>query len=307
MSGQQSLGFIGLGKMGLPMASRLLAAGHRLLAFDVRSQACDTLLGLGARIAKDARAVAEEATTVFLSLPTPQTVCSVIEGDAESRGILGAGSMKVIVDLSTTGASITRQLAQKAGQFGVRYVDSPVSGGVRGAEQGTLAVMCACERQVFESLTHTLNVFGKVFHVGEVPGLGQSMKLANNMLSATAMAASAEAIAFGVKQGLDPLTMTEIINVSTGANTAIRDKFPKAIIPRTFNFGFASGLMHKDVQLCLDEARSCGVPMLVGEAVGSIWSDTVKHLGSESDFTEIAKLIEDRAGLVIRTKRSSSK
>ncbi|NCW98430.1 MAG: NAD(P)-dependent oxidoreductase, partial [Betaproteobacteria bacterium] len=234
MNVEAMLGFIGLGHMGLPMASRLLAAGHKVLAFDLRQDACLALAAQGAEIAASPRAVADRAITVFLSLPTPQIVRQVIEGTQQGEGLLGASAMKVVVDLSTTGASTTIELARVAQQAGVCYVDSPVSGGVSGAVAGTLALMCACPRKDYQAIEGLLAVFGKAFHVGEAAGLGQSMKLANNMLSATAMAASAEAIAFGVKQGLNPMVMAEVIQVSSGANTAIRDKFPKAIIPRLF-------------------------------------------------------------------------
>ncbi|NBP62780.1 MAG: NAD(P)-dependent oxidoreductase [Betaproteobacteria bacterium] len=307
MNVEAMLGFIGLGHMGLPMASRLLAAGHKVLAFDLRQDACLALAAQGAEIAASPRAVADRAITVFLSLPTPQIVRQVIEGTQQGEGLLGASAMKVVVDLSTTGASTTIELARVAQQAGVCYVDSPVSGGVSGAVAGTLALMCACPRKDYQAIEGLLAVFGKAFHVGEAAGLGQSMKLANNMLSATAMAASAEAIAFGVKQGLNPMVMAEVIQVSSGANTAIRDKFPKAIIPRLFNLGFTSGLMNKDVQLCLEEAQACGVPMAIGSAVGAIWHETVERLGAESDFTEVAKIIEAKAGVVIEIKPSSSK
>ncbi|MBU6381989.1 MAG: NAD(P)-dependent oxidoreductase [Betaproteobacteria bacterium] len=307
MNVEAMLGFIGLGHMGLPMASRLLAAGHKVLAFDLRQDACLALAAQGAEIAASPRAVADRAITVFLSLPTPQIVRQVIEGTQQGEGLLGASAMKVVVDLSTTGASTTIELARVAQQAGVCYVDSPVSGGVSGAVAGTLALMCACPRKDYQAIEGLLAVFGKAFHVGEAAGLGQSMKLANNMLSATAMAASAEAIAFGVKQGLNPMVMAEVIQVSSGANTAIRDKFPKAIIPRLFNLGFTSGLMNKDVQLCLEEAQACGVPMAIGSAVGAIWNETVERLGAESDFSEVAKIIEAKAGVLIEVKPSSSK
>ncbi|NCX43956.1 MAG: NAD(P)-dependent oxidoreductase [Betaproteobacteria bacterium] len=307
MNVEAMLGFIGLGHMGLPMASRLLAAGHKVLAFDLRQDACLALAAQGAEIAASPRAVADRAITVFLSLPTPQIVRQVIEGTQQGEGLLGASAMKVVVDLSTTGASTTIELARVAQQAGVCYVDSPVSGGVSGAVAGTLALMCACPRKDYQAIEGLLAVFGKAFHVGEAAGLGQSMKLANNMLSATAMAASAEAIAFGVKQGLNPMVMAEVIQVSSGANTAIRDKFPKAIIPRLFNLGFTSGLMNKDVQLCLEEAQACGVPMAIGSAVGAIWNETVERLGAESDFSEVAKIVEAKAGVLIEVKPSSSK
>lgn len=165
------LGFIGLGNMGLPMASRLLAAGHKLVAFDLRREACDALAAQGAEIATSPRAVADRAKTVFLSLPTPQVVRAVIEGQHQAEGLIGAASIKVLVDLSTTGASITKALAQQVQAVGIRYVDSPVSGGVNGAVKGTLAVMCACARTDYESLEALLSVFGKAFHVGETLAL----------------------------------------------------------------------------------------------------------------------------------------
>src|SRR5262249_14010945 len=138
---------------------------------------------------------------------------------------------------------------------GIALIDSPVSGGVSGAQKGTLAVMAACERALFERFEPVLKVFGKVFYIGARPGMGQTMKLANNLLSATAMAISSEAIVMGVKAGLDPQVMVDVINSGSGRNT------PRSVLPRTFDYGFATGLMYKDVKLCLEEAEALGVQM----------------------------------------------
>jgi 3-hydroxyisobutyrate dehydrogenase-like beta-hydroxyacid dehydrogenase len=149
--------------------------------------------------------------------------------------------------------------------------------------------LCGELRPLFE-------VLGKYFYIGDKPGMGQLMKLANNMLSATTLAASAEIMVMGVKGGLDPRVMIDVINVASGANTALRDKFPKAVLPRSFDYGFATGLMYKDVKLCLDEAEALHVPMWVCNTVRQLWSDTNGAFGADSDFTNIVRLLEQWAG-----------
>ena len=181
-------------------------------------------------------------------------------------------------------------------------MDAPVSGGVAGAIKGTLAVMVACPHSMFADLEPMLKHIGKVFFIGERPGMGQTMKLANNLLSATALVATCEAVAFGVKSGLDAGLMIEVINAGSGRNTASQDKFPKAILPRTFDFGFAMGLMYKDVKLCLDEAQAAGVPMSVASAVRDLWRRAFEEFGGEKDFTTVAQLIERAAGVELKSR-----
>ncbi len=163
--------------------------------------------------------------------------------------------------------------------------------------------MVACPPALFAHLAPVLATFGKVFHVGERAGLGQVMKLANNLLSATAMAITAEAVVMGVKAGLDPRTMIEVINAGSGRNTATQDKFPNAVLPRSFDFGFATGLMYKDVKLCLDEAEAQQVPMWVGSAVRQLWQYANARLGPDSDFTQIVQCLEDWAGVEVGGNR----
>src|SRR4029079_17278749 len=181
--------------------------------------------------------------------------------------ILKGNRLKTLVDLSTTGPTVAGIVAKAALERGVAWVDSPVSGGIGGATKGTLAVMVSCAKDTFPAVDPVLKNFGKTFYVGEKPGLAQIAKLANNLLAAAAIVLSSEAMAMGVKAGLDAKVLIDIINAGSGRNSASQDKFPKAILTRTFDFGFATGLSYKDVRLCLEESEALGVPMVAGAAV----------------------------------------
>jgi 3-hydroxyisobutyrate dehydrogenase-like beta-hydroxyacid dehydrogenase len=179
-------------------------------------------------------------------------------------------------------------------------IDSPVSGGVGGAEKGTLAVMVSGPRAEIAAVEPALKVIGKLFVVGERPGLGQTMKLVNNVLSATAMAATSEALVTGVKAGLDPRQMLEVINSGTGRNTATEDKFSKAVLPGTFDIGFAAALMLKDVKLFLAEREMLGVPTDVIEAVCRLLQLTCDECGADADLSAVVLPVEKRAGVQVR-------
>jgi 3-hydroxyisobutyrate dehydrogenase-like beta-hydroxyacid dehydrogenase len=250
------IGFIGLGNMGFPMARRLLEAGHRLTVFDTRRDAIERLAALGAQAAGSVREVADRVETVMASLPTPDIVLAVATG---ADGVIEGKRVLRFVDLSTTGAVMARRVCAALSERNIVQIDSPVSGGVDGAENGTLAVMASGPRAEVEAVEPALAVFGKVFLIGEQPGAGQTMKLANNVLSATAMAATSEAMVIGVKAGLDPRVMLDVINAGSGRNTATEHKFSRAVLPGTFDLGFSNGLMMKDVKLCLAEAQALGV------------------------------------------------
>jgi 3-hydroxyisobutyrate dehydrogenase-like beta-hydroxyacid dehydrogenase len=291
------LGFIGLGQMGFHMARRLVAAGHRLVVRDTRREAVARLIALGASEAASAREIADRVETVFASLPTPDVVHEVATGE---DGVIAGARVRRFVDLSTTGAVMAGRIFEALAARGIVQIDSPVSGGVSGAEKGTLAVMASGPRAEVAALEGVLKVFGKVFFIGERPGAGQTMKLANNVLSATAMAATSEAIVMGVKAGLDPNVMVDVINAGTGRNTATETKFPRNIIPRRFDLGFTNGLMMKDVNLCLSEAQALGVPMEVIAAVARVLQQACDEIGPEQDLTTIVQPIERRAGVEVR-------
>lgn len=296
MSGQV-MGFVGVGRMGGPMANRLLDAGYALCVFDTSAAAVAPLAARGATVAASAAEVGSAAEIVLISLPTPPIVQAVVTGEA---GILAGTRVTTLIDLSTTGPSVAGVVAKAAAARGVAWVDSPVSGGVGGAVKGTLAVMVSCPEATFPLVDPVLKTFGKTFYVGEKPGLAQVAKLANNLLAAAALVLSSEAVAMGVKAGLDAKTLIDIINAGSGRNSATQDKFPRAVLTRTFDFGFATGLSYKDVRLCLDEAEALGVPMVAGAAVRQMLAITNARFGPESDFTSIAKVVEEWAGVEIK-------
>ena len=294
---QVELGFVGVGRMGGPMAVRLLDAGYPLTVYDTNADAVNALVARGAKSAASAEAVASAAEIVLMSLPTPPIVQAVSIGDG---GILRGSRLKTLIDLSTTGPSVAKVVATAAGERNVAWVDSPVSGGVSGATKGTLAVMVSCPQATFPIVDPVLKNFGKTFYVGEKPGLAQIAKLANNLLAASAIVVSSEAVAMGVKAGLDAKVLIDIINAGSGRNSATQDKFPRSILPRTFDFGFATGLSYKDVRLCVDEAEALGVPMVAGAAVRQMLAITQARFGADSDFTSIAKVVEEWAGIEIK-------
>jgi 3-hydroxyisobutyrate dehydrogenase-like beta-hydroxyacid dehydrogenase len=295
------IGFIGLGKMGFPMARRLIEAKHRLVIFDQRKEVVDPLVALGAQAAASPKDVADRAETVMASLPSLQASLDVATG---SGGVMEGKKVRRFVDLSTVGSHMAVRIHDLLAKKNIVQLDSPVSGGVGGAEKGTLAVMVSGPKADFEAVKPAIDVIGKVFFIGEKPGSAQTMKLANNLLSATAVVATSEAVVMGVKSGLDPSVMIDVINAGSGLNTASRDKFPRSILPRTFDFGFATGLMVKDVRLCLEEAKALGMSMEVAEAVGRLWEVVIREMGADSDFTSAIKPIEQAAGVVVGEKKA---
>jgi 3-hydroxyisobutyrate dehydrogenase-like beta-hydroxyacid dehydrogenase len=294
---KQLLGFVGVGRMGGPMASRLLDAGYSLCVFDTNPEAVKPLVARGATAAASPAEVASTARMVLMSLPTPAVVHSVALG---SNGIAQGTSVKVLIDLSTSGPGMATTVARGVNERGIIAVDSPVSGGVAGAKAGTLAVMVSCPQHAYAEVEPVLKTFGRLFFTGEKPGLAQTAKLANNLLAAAALVVSSEALAMGVKAGLDAKVLIDIINAGSGRNSATQDKFPRSILTGTFDFGFATGLSYKDVRLCVDEAETLGVPMVVGAAVRQMLAVTQAKFGADSDFTCIAKVLEEWAGVQIR-------
>jgi 3-hydroxyisobutyrate dehydrogenase-like beta-hydroxyacid dehydrogenase len=292
----ETVGFIGLGNMGTPMAGRLADAGYGLVVNDTRDDVVQPFVDRGAKRAPSPAEIGASAETVLVSLPTPDIVQQVVLGPG---GIAEGSKVKTIVDLSTTGPRVGADIAGKLKEKGITFVDSPVSGGVGGAKAGTLAVMVSCPRATFDRLEPMLKNIGKVFFIGEAPGSAQMMKLCNNLMSAAAMAISAEAITAGVKAGIDPAVMVDVINVSSGMNTATTQKFPKSILNRRFDYGFATGLMFKDVRLCLEEAEGMGLDLETAKAVRSVWQKMNDQFGPESDFTRIVEMVEKPAGVTV--------
>jgi hypothetical protein len=285
--------------MGQPMARRLVEAGHKLVVYDTRNDAVAPLVAIGAQVASSPQDVADRVETVMASLPSLQISMKVATGEG---GVIHGKRIKRFVDLSTTGARVAAEICATLAAKNIVQIDSPVSGGVGGAAKGTLAVMVSGPQADIDAVKDALSVLGKVFVIGHKPGMAQTMKLANNFLSATAMAATSEAVAMGVKAGLDPKIMIDVINAGSGRSTASDGKFPQAVLPRTFNYGFATGLMLKDVRLCNEEARDLDTPNHVMRAVLDQWELTNTEFGGDSDFTAIVQMIERRAGVIVGKK-----
>jgi 3-hydroxyisobutyrate dehydrogenase-like beta-hydroxyacid dehydrogenase len=298
MANDRVLGFIGLGSMGGAMVQRLIGAQHKVVAYDVSQDATAAVTAAGGQGAASVAELVGQCDIVFMSLPTPQVVSQVALGGAFARG----GRTRIVVDLSTTGPRMSGEVAQAMGDMGIVLVDSPVSGGRAAATGGRLALMAACDPSVWGEVEPLLAHFGKVFYVGAAPGQAQTMKLINNMLSVAALAVTSEGFALGVKVGLDPQVMVDVINASSGVNSATRDKFPRAVLPRTFDFGFSTGLSLKDLRLGLEEAERQGVPTIIGSAARAMMEITQSRFGAQSDFTNIARVVEEWAGVEIKAR-----
>jgi 3-hydroxyisobutyrate dehydrogenase-like beta-hydroxyacid dehydrogenase len=290
------IGFVGLGSMGFPMVRRLLAAGYEVFVCDTRADVTDAAVELGARAMKSPKDVADHVDTVLASLPSLAASVDVATG---SDGVVAGAAVQRFVDLSTVGSRTAATVSEALARRGIAALDCPVSGGVAGAQKGALAVMVSGPRATFDTVKPVLETIGKPIFVSEKPGAAQTMKLVNNMLAATALATTAEAVVMGVKAGLDAQVMIDVLNAGSGGTHASRDKFPRAVLPRTFDYGFATGLMVKDVRLYLEEAAALGLPTEITEAVGRVWESVLRDEGPDSDFTCVVKPIEAAAGVIV--------
>jgi 3-hydroxyisobutyrate dehydrogenase len=286
MSGE-TLGVVGLGRMGGPMAGRLVAAGYDVTGFDLAGPA--GRLPVGAAAATSVADLAARSETILLSVPDGVAsfdVCRQIVVAAARR-------VRTVVDLSTIGIAAARDCAEVLDDAGLTYVDAPVSGGVAGARDGTLAMMVGAPAPVFERLEPVLAVLAsKRFRVGDSPGQGQAMKLLNNYASAAALAATCEAAVFGARLELDLPTIVDVLNASSGRSAASQDKFPRSIVPGTYDFGFAGALMTKDVSLYLENAAAAGVPHELAGAVTAIWR-RFNAAEPDADFTALHRYLSD--------------
>lgn len=280
-------GFIGLGNMGAPMCANLINAGLDVRVFDAADTAA--LAPDNCKIAESIADLAATTDAIFLSLPDGKivhAVCAEIAASPDRR-------VTTVVDFSTTGPEAAGQVAGALDEAGIVFVDAPVSGGKAGAIAGTLTVIASGSDDAVRDLAVPFGaVGGNIFNVGPNPGQAQAVKLLNNFLSATSMAATSEAMLFGQKHGVEMSTILDVVNVSTGRNTATSDKFPNRVVPGSFDAGFAMALMTKDVALYLNEVRVAGSPDTIGSTMSALWN-AARDARPESDFTEIYRYIAD--------------
>ena len=291
------LGFIGIGDMGGPMAGRLLDAGFPLVIYDVRDEATAPLGKRGAEIAASPSAVADTVDTIIVSLPTPDVVRHVALGP---DGIIHGSKVRKYIDLSTTGAVMAKEVAASLSATNIACLDSPVSGGSRGAEAGTLALMVSGPKALYDEMVPAFEAIGKnLFYLGEAPGLGQTMKLTNNYLSATANIATAEAMVMGVKAGLDPAVMVDVFNASSGRNDSTMNKVPNSILNRRFDKSMKQRLLYKDVKLCMAEAEAMDVPMWLGNSVKQVLAFAVSQGSGDEASVALIKYNEQWTGVTV--------
>ena len=287
-----TIGFIGLGRMGVPMSAALAGAGYRVRAFDVLPAARDAAAATaGVEAVAGAVDTASGADAVVLMLPSSDIVTRVVHDgllDAMAPGAL-------LVDMSSSDATRTTELAAQIREHGVRFVDAPVSGGVAGARAATLTIMAGGEDADVADCRPMLEALGReVRHVGGV-GAGHALKALNNLLSATSLLASSEALLAAQRFGLDPDLVLEVVNQSSGRSWSTQHKLPTFVLPGTFDSGFALALMVKDMRLALSLARSVGAPAALGEAAVALWEEAAEALSPDADHTEIARWVINRA------------
>jgi 3-hydroxyisobutyrate dehydrogenase-like beta-hydroxyacid dehydrogenase len=259
------LGFLGLGQMGAAIAERLAQAGARLHVFDPDPVAIAPFLLNGAVDHASARAVGDAAPIVFACLP------GAAISQAVAAEVAQGTALRIYVEMSTIGSRTMRTIADQMQARGITLIDCPISGGPKGARAGTLSMIAAGPPAALAQVRPWLDRIGKsAFVMGETPGQAQLMKLVNNLLSAANLAAAFEALVLGAKGGLDPDLMVQVINVSTGRNSATLDKVPRAVLPGTFDYGARLSTMVKDVTLGLEEAHALGVPMWAHETVAQL-------------------------------------
>lgn len=292
------VGFIGIGVMGKPMARNIIVAGYSLFVNDVNETAVQELVNEGAKRVQSPRELAQEVDVVITMLPNGAIVEQVLLGE---KGIFaGAKPGFAIIDMSSVAPTFTRKMAKLAFEQQINYIDAPVSGGVKGATEGTLTIMVGGEKDLVERYQPLLEVLGKkIYHVGKV-GAGDAVKIVNNLLLGVNMAAAAEAFVLGKKLGLDPKVLLEIISVSSGNSYALEAKMPNFVFKGQFEAGFAIDLQYKDLELAIQTAKEAKVPMILTNVAQQVFEQArAAGLGRE-DISAVIKPLEDLLSIKVR-------
>lgn len=294
------VGFIGIGNMGLPMAEKLLDAGHKLVVHDIKEASLAPLVARQARPAASPKAVADETEIAFASLPTLASLREVTTG---ANGMVHGKALKILVNTCTVGKPLVEEIAKAAAARGITVVDCPISGGPPGARAGTLAVMISGDPAAVEKVKPIVSAWGNVFVAGDQPGLAQVLKLTNNILSAVALAATCEAFVMGGKGGLDPEVMTAAINVGSGRNSATQSKVPHSVLTRNFDYGAPMHILMKDIDLAIEQGESLGVPMWVCQTARLMFKHAMFKGMKDRDITEIVTIVEGGASFTLPKTR----
>jgi 2-hydroxy-3-oxopropionate reductase len=293
-----TLGYLGVGNMGLPMAGRLIDAGHQLIVRDLDEAATAPLVARQAQLAGSAKQLGDRAEVVFCSLPSNAAIRDAVLG---TDGLIEGNGVRIYVSACTTGSPFAAEVAEALQAKGIATLEAPISGGPAGARAGTLSVMVSGPKAAFDEVRPYFVAFGtSLVYCGDKPGLAQVLKLANNILYATAFVATAEALAMGVKAGLDPAVMLQAIEAGSGRNAVIDEVMPRHILPRSFDYGAALEMLMKDVDLALAEGEAQEVPQLVCQQARQVIKVAMHQGWQKRDVSELVKLIEGWAGVEIK-------
>ncbi len=292
--GQAPIGLIGLGNMGVPMGACLLRAGYQVLGYDVSAANAERFAAQnGACRAGSIEDVGGACSIIILMLPDGKVVREVALGD-EGKGGLASACAKgaVIIDMSSSAPTGTRELGEELAELGIALVDAPVSGGVKRAVNGTLAIMAGGDKSVIAKVQPILKAMGTPIETGAL-GSAHAMKALNNYVSAAGLVAACEALDVAERFGIDPDTIVKVLNSSTGRNNSTENKLSQFIISRAFNAGFTVALMRKDLATAVDLARATNASMPLAEAFLALWAEAEKRFGGAADHTEIHRLVAD--------------
>ncbi|HLW46354.1 MAG TPA: NAD(P)-dependent oxidoreductase [bacterium] len=289
------IGFIGLGRMGQPMARRLVQAGYGVTGYDVRNEALAAARRDGAAAASGVADAVRGADVLITMLPDGRAVEAVVYGEPGLLSAVRPG--QTLLEMTSSHPDVTRRVAADLAGRGIGVLDAPVSGGVRGAEQGTLCVMVGGPAPLLEAQRPLLECFGRIVHVGDAPGDGDVAKTINNLMSATTIWSAVEAITLARRAGLEPERFLEAINRSTGRSYTTEQKVAQYMLPRRFAAGFTVAQYLKDLDICLDVAAGLDAPMLLGEALRQAWRAAAQSGLAAEDHTALITLLERWAGL----------
>jgi 3-hydroxyisobutyrate dehydrogenase-like beta-hydroxyacid dehydrogenase len=294
------LGYLGLGNMGQPMAERLMDAGHTVVVRDINEAALAPFLERQAQQASSGKDLADKSEIVICSLPSNNAIRQAVLGEG---GLIEGSKMRVFVNACTTGSPFATEISEALAAKGVATLEAPISGGPPGARAGTLSVMVSGSKEVYDEVEPYLRAYGSTLvYCGEKPGLAQVLKLANNILFTVNILATSEAMAMGVKAGLDPEIMLQAISAGTGRNSSIDMIMPNNVMPRSFDFGATIEILMKDVHLALAEGEAQGVTQLMCQQSRQMLMMAVNQGWAQRDLSELAKLVEGWAGMEIKSQ-----
>lgn len=293
-----TLGYLGLGNMGQPMATRLIDAGHTVAVRDINEAATKPFMERQVKVAASGKDLADNSEIIVCSLPSNKIIREAMLG---AEGLIEGDKMRVFVNACTTGSPFAEEMNEALAAKGVTYFDAPISGGPAGARDGTLSVMTSGPKEIYDEIEPYLRAYGTTLvYCGEKPGLAQVLKLANNMLFASNIMVTSEVMAMGVKAGLDAETMITAISAGSGRNSSIDMIMPRSVMPRTFDFGATIDILMKDVNLALEEGEAQGVPQPVSQQTRQLMLLAMHRGWAQKDLSELAKLVEEWSGTEIK-------